>query len=135
MDPSEEPLPPSPSSGTGDATHLQTDSRRARYGDGSEAMAVRRELGNFDPDNSRASAAIRDSFGQLKIRELKAVVRVVQDVLARRHGISLPPLTRNTKRSHQLLVKYVDEHYDRIVPVFQMITLLNEDRLPIHARA
>jgi hypothetical protein len=118
----------------GDPTQPPTDSKKPHYGSGAEALAVRRELGDFAPDNSRAATAIRHAFGTLKLRELKAVVQVVQDILQRRHGIPLPKLTRTAKRSHQLLVKYINEHYDVMIPVFQSIRLLNRDRQPVRER-
>jgi hypothetical protein len=100
--------------------------RKVPYGHGHEAMAMREELGDFDYMRSAAYAAIVAQFGStLRLMELKGIICAIQMWWKLRHGTELPKLSRNTKRSLALLVKYIDDHYNEITPLFPHITIRN----------
>jgi hypothetical protein len=70
--------------------------------------------------------AVRREFGSsIHLRELKGILYVIQDYIRDRDGHPLPPLSRNSKRSFPLLIKYIEEHFDIVAPIFCRITLLN----------
>ncbi|MDR2646343.1 MAG: hypothetical protein LBC04_04195 [Holosporaceae bacterium] len=101
------------------------------YGHGPEAAAVKEELGDFDCPKSRALKALQHHFGSnLRLKELKGILLSIICFLSRK-GVILPKPSRNTKRSFPLMIKYIDEHYGEIAPIFPDITLLNADRQPI----
>jgi hypothetical protein len=105
---------------------------RVRYGLGSEARGVRQELGDYDHMHAGGWIAVTQAFGgAIRLRELKGLVYGVLHILEVRRGIRLPKMTRNTKRNMGLLIKYIDSHYDYIVPVFRQITLYDIDKQPI----
>jgi hypothetical protein len=61
------------------------------------------------------------------MRELKGIVTVVRAWWQVKDGTYLPQLSRNEKRSFALLVKYIDKHYDQIVPLFRHMVLIEDD--------
>jgi hypothetical protein len=80
-------------------------------------------------ESSPAYQAIRSAFGTAtRLRELKAVVNVIRAWWQVKDGIYLPQLSRNEKRSFLLLVKYIDLHYDQIVPLLRHVVLLDDER-------
>lgn len=105
---------------------------RTEYGHGTEARSVQMEIGDFDYLSSQAHAAIIHYFGTtLKLRELKGIVVSIRAFLESKHGIHLPQMSRNTKRSYPLMIKYIQDNLDAIVPVFPVIELLDERRNPV----
>ena len=85
---------------------------KPRYGEGVEAQAVAKELGDFNYETSPAFKAIQDYFGKdVRTKELKGIILTARFWLLKRKGIVLPELTRNEKRSLQLMVKYIERHY------------------------
>jgi hypothetical protein len=106
-------------------------SRRA-YGQGHEAQAVKKELDGFAFSQSRAWKAITDHFGSnLRLRELKAMVNSLLIHIRETTGETLPEPSRNAKRSVGLLVKYIESHYDRLVPYFPSIVFCDDNKAPI----
>jgi hypothetical protein len=94
------------------------------YGQGSEAFAACEELADFDYLHSAAWSAIIDVFGAtIRLRELKGVLYAIQAFLRVRSGVELPKVSRNAKRNMGLLVKYINEHYNEVVPVFRHVSL------------
>jgi hypothetical protein len=102
------------------------------YGYGSEAKSVRRDLEEFELGTSPAYHAVKVAFGtNVRLRELKGIMSVVRAWWQSKDGTYLPQLSRNQKRSFPLLIKYIDHHYDKIVPLFQHAILLDEQRVPL----
>jgi hypothetical protein len=90
------------------------------------------ELGDYDYKHARGWSAVMQAFGStIRLRELKGIVYGVLSFLETRRGIRLPKMTRNTKRNMGLLIKYIDSHYDHIVPVFRETSLYDIDKRPI----
>jgi hypothetical protein len=107
-------------------------SRTTRYGEGHEASAVKRELNGFNFELCPAWTAITYYFGRgIRLRELKGIVSSITYHLSHQSGMKLPPLSRNTKRSLGLLVKYINNHYTIFVPVFRFVKLCDENKQPI----
>jgi hypothetical protein len=105
---------------------------RPAYGQGHEAQAVRSEIGEFDHRRSPALAAVQTHLGsEIQLKELKGIVFSIVYYLRAARGIELPPISRNGKRNFALLIKYIENHYKEIVPVFQKLQLLNENREPL----
>jgi hypothetical protein len=106
--------------------------RKVPYGHGHEAMVMKEELGDFDYLRSAAYGAIVAQFGiTLRLMELKGIIYAIQMWWKLRHGTELPKLSRNTKRSFALLVKYVNDHYNEITPVFPHVSIRNADNQQI----
>ncbi|MDR1032003.1 MAG: hypothetical protein LBL30_02675 [Holosporales bacterium] len=123
-----------PPQGHPDADVLFTSFQVPSYGQGIEAEGVRRELGDFDYQSSRAQQAIIKHFGStVRLKELKAIVESIRYYLGKKYGIALPKPSRNAKRNMPLLVKYIDEHYDHVVTIFSHISLCDKDkrRIPL----
>jgi hypothetical protein len=109
-----------------------SDSPRTAYGSGIEALAVSQEIGDFVATASPAYALIRRQFGScIRLVELKALVTAAIAVVQYKDRVVLPKMSRNTKRSWQLLVKYIDTHYGSLAPVFPNLTLCDKHRDPI----
>jgi hypothetical protein len=115
------------------STNVQTLDEHSRpYGGGSEARAVKEELGDFDPETSAALRVVREYFGStIRLKELNGIVLSAKYYMKRRHNVELPNLSRNTKRSFALLIKYIETNYAQIVPVFPRLTLLDENKHPL----
>ena len=106
--------------------------RRTQYGKGIEARAVRRELGEFRYESSPTYAAIIRHFGlSLSLQELRGIVLSIKDLLEHECGLKLPPMTRNTKRTKALLIKYMHENQNYFLPMLQNVTLCDRDANPI----
>lgn len=105
---------------------------KKRYGTGIEANLIKKDLGGFDVYHSRAFNAVRNTFGRsVRLNELLGIINSI-DVYMQRKGLSgLPRLTRNEKRSFALLIKYIENNYELIVPYFQYITLCDQAGIPI----
>jgi hypothetical protein len=111
---------------------LRRPSGKIRYGFGSEARSIRQELGDYDYMHAGGWIAVTQAFGSaIRLRELKGIVDSILQVLEVRRGIRLPKMTRNTKRNMRLLIKYIDSHYEHIVPVFREISLYDVNKQPI----
>lgn len=107
---------------------------KRRYGEGMEACAMKRELGTFDFESCPAWSAITYYFGRtLRLRELKGIVLSIIHHVSE-SGTTLPRLSRNSKRSLGLLVKYINDHYSIFVPLLRSVTLCDEDWHPISFR-
>lgn len=105
--------------------------RKEMYGHGSEAKNISEKLGNFQIDNSFAYHFIKTKFGRsLRFNELIGIVKSIQAYCSQK-GIVLPPITRNEKRSFQLLIKYVDDHFEILRPILEKVTLCDESFNPI----
>jgi hypothetical protein len=93
---------------------------------------VREELGDFRYEMSAANASIVRFFGRtLRLNELKGIFGAISYWLRQREGIQLPKPSRNAKRNYSLLVKYIERHYDVIVPMFSKVELCDAERNPI----
>jgi hypothetical protein len=113
---------------------IKVTCRKAKYGHGREAETIRKDLDGFDRDQSPASNAVRAAFGStLRLRELRGIVDTIRAWWQVNDGTYLPPLSRNAKRSFLLTLKYIDEHYDQIVPRFPHVILCDDDgqRIPL----
>ena len=107
-------------------------STRTRYGQGVEAQSVKDELGGFRYERGPAYVALVRNFGtSLRLRELKAIVLALKDVMERRYGYVLPPVSRNTKRIFSLLVKYLQDNYRYFAPMLDKVVLCDADGVPI----
>jgi hypothetical protein len=107
-------------------------SRSTHYGDGFEAQAVRKEIGNFQYETSRGFQAVQQNFGStIRLLELKGIVMSAIHYVKRRHRTVLPKLSRNAKRSFPLMIKYINTHYEVITPTFRFMTLLDENHRPL----
>lgn len=105
---------------------------RLAYGFGAEAHSVHNEIGSFDYTRSPAYMAILHFFGPtIKLRELKAIISALQLYLKNKSNIVLPPMSRNTKRSYPLLVKYIQDNFAILVPMFPNLTFLDENMQPV----
>jgi hypothetical protein len=117
-------------SGSEAARDFRTVSRA--YGFGIEAKSVRAEIGNFDWYSSRAYSAVRRQFGEtLRLKELKALIHAAVFYIKQKRGVDLPHMSRNTKRSFPLLVKYIQTNYDIIIPVLPKMVLCDAQKQPI----
>ena len=104
---------------------------RTSYGFGKEAAATRAELRDFDYKQSMAMALVLQVFGyKLRFNELKGVVMALADFLAEK-GVELPALTRGTKRSLPLLLKYINENIAIFSRWLPSVTLVDADMRPI----
>ena len=113
-------------------TPVPETSTRTRYGQGIEAQSVKDELGGFKYERCPAYIALVRNFGMsLRLRELKAIVLALKDVLERRYGYVLPPISRNTKRIFSLLVKYLQDNYRYFGPMLDKVVLCDSDGVPI----
>jgi hypothetical protein len=105
---------------------------RRTYGEGREAKVMKEELDGFEFSMSRAWKAITEHFGtNLRLREMKAMVSALVFHIKETTGELLPMPSRNAKRSVALLVKYIDTHYDRLVPYFSQVEFCDERKAPI----
>ncbi|MDR0580587.1 MAG: hypothetical protein LBG04_00510 [Holosporaceae bacterium] len=118
--------------GVGFVPQQQPKKPAISYGTGYEAQTIKKELGDFIFKESAAYAAIVYNFGEnLRLKELRYIIESARYFLRERGGIELPELSRNTKRSFPLLVKYINDNYNNIVPLFGSIILTDANRQPI----
>jgi hypothetical protein len=97
-----------------------------------EARSVCQELGDYDDTHAGAWIAVMQPFGSaIRLRELKGIIYSILQILEVRRGIRLPKMTRNTKRNMGCLIKYINSHYEHIVPVFREISLYDINKQPI----
>jgi hypothetical protein len=125
-----EAIPPNPPF----ALSTSIDVEKAAYGKGFEAQQVRNELGTFDYQCSRAWASIEYYFGaSIRLRELKGIISAITGYLRMRRGVDLPELSRNTKRSVPLMVKYVEMHSEYFLPLFPCVSLadIHKEVIPL----
>lgn len=100
-----------------DITPTFRPSRKEKYGKGNEAKAIKEALGGFDVYSSRAYKEIIKNYGKsLRLSELLGVINSLDIYLQIKGMKTLPKLTRNDKRSFQLLIKYVETNFDIIQP-------------------
>ena len=105
---------------------------RSEYGHGYEANAVRHELCGFRYRESPAYAAVLEYFGpDIRLRELKGMIYTAKKHILTKLGVGLPALSRNAKRSFPLLIKYIQDNYDILVPLFPKVWLYDEGRMPV----
>ncbi|MDR0753529.1 MAG: hypothetical protein LBE95_02600 [Holosporaceae bacterium] len=88
------------------------------YFDDFQSQVVRDELGDFYYRESQAFEAIMSYFGALSMNQLLSVLELIA------YTMEAPELTRREKRSFPLMVKYVQDNYDNIVPLFKEIELI-----------
>jgi hypothetical protein len=120
------------SSNSNDSVKFQN---RHRSWQSPEARAVKNELGSFEVDSSRASQLISELFTwQIRMRELKLVVESAREYLRTRKGKELPPLSRSTKRSKDLLTKYIDDHFADLAPVLSAADIEDSENKPLYPR-
>jgi hypothetical protein len=109
--------------------------RKCRYRKGTEAQAIKEEIGNFQFETSRGYFLITRLFtDKILVSELRNLLEAARIVLRRRRQIDLPPLSRNAKRSKPLLVKYVDTYVNELTPMLSEMVLENSDHEPIYPR-
>ncbi|MDR1366061.1 MAG: hypothetical protein LBJ03_03150 [Holosporales bacterium] len=109
----------------------QLFSARKQYGQGADADSMRREIDGFDCKDSPAYRLVQRHFGDnLRCKELKAILEAIQLYLAQ-HGTQLPSLSRNTKRSFVLMIKYMQCHLDVIEPILPLIILCDANKQEI----
>jgi hypothetical protein len=117
------------------ATPADQRSRRgshSAYGEGNEAKSVRDEIGDFDHEASQAYHAVHKCFGStIRLKELRGIILTAVLYVKRRNGIELPKFSRNTNRSLPLMIKYIQCHAAELLPVFPMMTLMDEGRRPM----
>lgn len=102
--------------------------RKEKYGNGIEAKAIKDELGNFNLYNSDAYKTIIKNFGHsIRFSELLGIINSINIILKIKYKTVLPEVTRNEKRSFQLLIKYVERNKELIYPYFQYISLGNSN--------
>jgi hypothetical protein len=105
---------------------------RRPYGTGPEAEAVNREIGDFVFQNSPAFTELQRNFGShLRVKELRGILTATRMYLQEVKGVYLPKPSRNTIRSFPLMVKYISDHYEYIVPLLKMLVLCDNDKEPI----
>ena len=105
---------------------------RAADGSGREALAVKQDLDGFEFKHSVAYSIITQKFGKrLHLAELKGLITITRGYLMETRQVELPPLSRNAKRSFPLLVKYVQDHADYMIPALQRIMLFDEMMRPV----
>jgi hypothetical protein len=99
---------------------------RTAYGHGSEAKSVQRDLEDVELGTSPAHQAMQTTFGKtVRVRELKGILNVARAWWQVKDGTYLPQPSRNQKRSFPLLAKYIDDHYDKIVPLLPHMVINN----------
>jgi hypothetical protein len=95
----------------------------------SEADATRAELGDFDFKSSPAHKVLVAQFGpRVRLIELKNIILLAVTYLSLKYGKVLPKMSRNTKRSLQLMIKYINANYDDLVPVLRKMTLCDSEK-------
>jgi hypothetical protein len=87
-------------------------------GQGREALAVSRNLGDFEYTVCPAWGAIVDRFGSMiKIGELRSLAVAMQEVFP----TQLPKLSRTSSRRLSLIVKWFNDHWifcSQVLPYF-----------------
>lgn len=102
----------------------QKRSKKLIYGKGNEALAVKKELGDFDAFRSTTYEYIIKMYGRsVRFTELLGIISSIQFYLQYKENIALPSLSRNEKRSYPLLIKYIERNSENILPYFQYISL------------
>lgn len=116
-----------------DATPTPPKRRHKRkYGTGVEAKAIEEELGDFDVNNSRAYKEVVKNYGSsVRMNELLGIINSLDTYFQIKGMQTLPKLTRNEKRSFQLLIKYVDRNFEIIQPLLGHVHLCNSKFEPI----
>lgn len=96
------------------------------YGQGSEALTIKKELGDFNVNESLAYKMITRKFGQsIRLNELIGILNSIIIYNRIKNNIILPQISRNEKRSFPLLIKYVEQHNNFILPHLNNIHLGN----------
>jgi hypothetical protein len=104
----------------------------AAYGEGSEAQAIREEIGDFDFGSSIALHEMFRLFGpHLRLMELKGIVLAVREFIKLKYAIELPRLTRNAKRSYPLLIKYIEANYNQMMPIMSTVSLCDKNKVDL----
>jgi hypothetical protein len=105
---------------------------RRQYGNGEEAHSVRTELGTFDWKSSPAFVRVQELFGpNIRLKEFKAILQLARLYLRKEEGVDLPKPSRNTMRSFPLMIKYVEENTDQLIPFLRKAVLCDSDKHPI----
>lgn len=106
----------------------ETMNRKCSYGQGVDALSMHKEIGTFNPVNSAAYITLIHYFGTtIKLRELKGIIMSLVTHLEKRHNIKLMPMSRNTKRSYTLLIKYFQDNIHFLAPLLPLIRLYNSN--------
>lgn len=99
-------------------------SKKLIYGKGSESIAIKKELGDFDAFASESFKYIIKRFGRsIRFTELLGIINSIQIYLQYKNDATLPQLSRNEKRSFPLLIKYIECNKEAIFPCLQFISL------------
>jgi hypothetical protein len=94
-----------------------------------DPAAIQAELDGFDEKRSPADQATTARFGHgFRLLELKNGIRLAGFYLHHKYGRILPKMSRNATRNLKLTIKYVQTHYDELVPIFQKITLCDPQK-------
>lgn len=99
-------------------------SKKLIYGKGSESIAIKKELGDFDAFSSESFKYIIKKYGRsIRFTELLGIINSIQIYLQYKNDATLPQLSRNEKRSFPLLIKYIEGNKEIIFPYLQFISL------------
>lgn len=102
----------------------QKRNRKEIYGKGNEAKVIRDEIGDFNINESIAYKTIIKYFGRsVRLSEVLGILNSIQIYLQIKTKTTLPLISRNEKRSFQLLMKYIERNSELIFPFFQYISL------------
>lgn len=111
--------------------------KKSIYGKGSESIAIKKELGDFDPFKSKSYAYIYKTYGRsIRFNELLGIINSLQLFFKYKKMKILPLLTRNEKRSFPLLIKYVEKNSELIIPYLQYISLCDSSfqKIPLDVK-
>lgn len=100
--------------------------RKEVYGKGNEAKSIKDELGDFNVYQSDAYIKVVKQFGHsIRFSELLGIINSIQIFLQMKENKTLPHVSRNEKRSFQLLIKYIETNKELIFPYLPYISLCN----------
>lgn len=100
--------------------------KKEAYGKGHEAKAIKDELGDFNMFETESYKTIIKQFGKsIRYNELLGIINSINIYIQLKKNCCLPKVTRNEKRSFPLLIKYIENNRELIIPYLQYIYLCN----------
>ncbi|OHT09207.1 hypothetical protein TRFO_22049 [Tritrichomonas foetus] len=113
--------------------------RQKKYGSGDEAKNIKTRLNGFESTKSEAYSALTSHFGKsLRLFELIGIVNSLhkyyeikpfllsQEEVINYVPVTLPKVTRDERRSFPLMVKYIEDNKDKIIPILPFINLCDK---------